>query len=414
MFDTSTTVSELEGTLAKLEEVLLSGSISSADMGAVVSFRHLMDSTCDHIVAHYGHVGDWRDKGYLSPKSAVVHETGISGRSADRSLKVGSLIARYPIISEALGSHSITNDHVGFLLPLLNEKYCEFFDEDVELLVENAKAVNADQFSLVVRHWKNMVNAVIDEPSDEYVAFQNRKLFLNELLDGSWLIHGELDAVTGAILDKALRDVSEKLWNNTSPENRGEYSASQQRADAIGYLAQGYVTAEIAAETNTRTQFRYTPNPALNVDIIVDADDLNSDTTTRDFLKKCLDASSPLINTHSKAFVEQILCDSSLIVPVKNDNGTYDLGRTARTAPWKLKRQLLLSQSTCSIPGCTTPSRWCDAHHIEHWAHGGKTSMDNLALLCRRHHTMLHHDKRFAERVEPMLRVNPPPLANTG
>jgi len=382
---------------------------------------------CDRVVARYDRKGDWSEKGYLTSKSAVVHETGVTRSSVQKIMASGSLLTRYPAVAVALHSHSITHDHVRFLIPLASEKYYEFFDDDVDLLVENAKTVNAEQFSYVVRHWKNMINALIDEPSDEYLAFQKRKLFLNELLDGSWLIHGELDAVTGKILDKALRDISDKLWHLTSPESRGEYSPAQQRADAIGYLAQGFVNAEntavtaeddenahAAAENIARNEFRYSPNATLNVDIIVEADDLNEDSTARDFLKKCLDASSPLINTHSTAFVEQILCDSSLSVPIKQDNGTYDLGRSARTAPWKLKRQLLLSHSTCSIPGCTTPSRWCDAHHIEHWAHGGKTSMDNLALICRRHHTMMHHDRTFAQRMLPLLKSKPPPLASTG
>ena len=32
----------------------------------------------------------------------------------------------------------------------------------------------------------------------------------------------------------------------------------------------------------------------------------------------------------------------------------------------------------------------CDAHHLTHWADGGSTSLDNLVLLCRAHHTLLH------------------------
>jgi hypothetical protein len=31
-----------------------------------------------------------------------------------------------------------------------------------------------------------------------------------------------------------------------------------------------------------------------------------------------------------------------------------------------------------------------DAHHIQHWADGGETSMDNLVLLCRTHHRLVH------------------------
>jgi hypothetical protein len=34
---------------------------------------------------------------------------------------------------------------------------------------------------------------------------------------------------------------------------------------------------------------------------------------------------------------------------------------------------------------------WCDAHHITPWNRGGNTSIDNGVLLCRHHHTMIHH-----------------------
>ena len=34
--------------------------------------------------------------------------------------------------------------------------------------------------------------------------------------------------------------------------------------------------------------------------------------------------------------------------------------------------------------------KFCDAHHIEHWAEGGKTKLDNLLLLCRHHHRLVH------------------------
>ncbi|MEH0930333.1 HNH endonuclease, partial [Micromonospora sp. CPCC 205558] len=37
------------------------------------------------------------------------------------------------------------------------------------------------------------------------------------------------------------------------------------------------------------------------------------------------------------------------------------------------------------------PPRWCDGHHIRHWADGGTTSLDNAVLLCGHHHRHLHH-----------------------
>jgi 5-methylcytosine-specific restriction endonuclease McrA len=44
----------------------------------------------------------------------------------------------------------------------------------------------------------------------------------------------------------------------------------------------------------------------------------------------------------------------------------------------------------CVADGCDRPPRWTEAHHKVHWADGGPTSLDNLVLLCRRHHRMAH------------------------
>ena len=43
----------------------------------------------------------------------------------------------------------------------------------------------------------------------------------------------------------------------------------------------------------------------------------------------------------------------------------------------------------CRFPGCTA-TRFVDAHHIVHWADGGETKLENLILMCRRHHRLVH------------------------
>jgi hypothetical protein len=50
------------------------------------------------------------------------------------------------------------------------------------------------------------------------------------------------------------------------------------------------------------------------------------------------------------------------------------------------------------FPGCE--SKFCDAHHIEHWADGGPTRLRNLVLLCRTHHRAVHEGGYRVEYAE--------------
>ena len=63
-----------------------------------------------------------------------------------------------------------------------------------------------------------------------------------------------------------------------------------------------------------------------------------------------------------------------------------------------MQRALRSRDGGCRFPGCTH-ERFVDAHHIEHWADGGETSIDNLVLLCRRHHCLVHEGGFGLEKV---------------
>ena len=65
-------------------------------------------------------------------------------------------------------------------------------------------------------------------------------------------------------------------------------------------------------------------------------------------------------------------------------------GRKSRVVPAAMRRALdLRDEGRCRFPGCEN-RRWVDAHHIVHWARGGETKLDNLVLLCSRHHRLVH------------------------
>ena len=74
-----------------------------------------------------------------------------------------------------------------------------------------------------------------------------------------------------------------------------------------------------------------------------------------------------------------------------------NIGRRSRTVPRRIGHALRIRDGGCRFPGCGQ-SRWTDAHHIRHWADGGKTSLDNLVTLCRYHHRSLHRGEYRIER----------------
>ncbi len=86
----------------------------------------------------------------------------------------------------------------------------------------------------------------------------------------------------------------------------------------------------------------------------------------------------------------RLCCDAGLTPVIEDADGkTLDVGRKTRTVPAAIRRALELRDGGCQFPG-GTHTRFVDAHHVEHWANGGETSLSNLVLLCSHHHKHVH------------------------
>ncbi len=88
--------------------------------------------------------------------------------------------------------------------------------------------------------------------------------------------------------------------------------------------------------------------------------------------------------------VRRIACDSETVTIVEDENEQpLSVGRQSRTVPKRIQQALWARDKGCTFPGCRR-TRFVDAHHVVHWADGGETSLDNLLLLCSRHHRAVH------------------------
>ncbi len=67
------------------------------------------------------------------------------------------------------------------------------------------------------------------------------------------------------------------------------------------------------------------------------------------------------------------------------------VGRARYSPPAALKRLVKWRADRCMGPGCGMPASRCEVDHTLAWEHGGDTSLQNLAPLCRGHHKVKHH-----------------------
>jgi hypothetical protein len=179
-----------------------------------------------------------------------------------------------------------------------------------------------------------------------------------------------LEAGRSQIRDEARNSGTEDVPAGTPPEPLVEDTTTN--ADALSLIAESFI-AHGAAE-------RAGPERRQLV-VHVDAATLAEDARGRSEL----DHGPPI----SPEIARRLGCDAQLQVLIKRGERMLYLGRRTRSIPPALNRALRERDKGCRFPGCT---RRCfvDAHHIVHWSRGGRTEPENLVLLCRRHHRLMH------------------------
>jgi len=106
----------------------------------------------------------------------------------------------------------------------------------------------------------------------------------------------------------------------------------------------------------------------------------------------------------------RIACDAQVIpVVLGGRSEPLDIGRTSRTVSTVIRRAVILRDGGCAFPGCSIPARWCEIHHVIHWADEGPTNLANCVALCGRHHNLIHHTDWRIDMADGIPRFHPPP-----
>src|ERR1700674_615953 len=163
----------------------------------------------------------------------------------------------------------------------------------------------------------------------------------------------------------------------------------QRNADALVELASGGGSqAQIQVTSSLETLLALAGAPAAE-------------------MEHCLPVSSKTI--------ERLACDSSIArILLNSESLVIDVGRSKRVVSEPGRRALTARDGHCTWRECDRPASRSAAHHLVHWIHGGTSDLDNLVLLCHRHHWMVHEGGWQIVRGDDGRIVTIPPMVTFG
>jgi hypothetical protein len=311
--------------------------------------------------------------GFKSCAAWLSWRVGFSPGAAREHVRVARALGTLPCLSRALARGELSYAKVRELTRVATP-------ETEERLLAVGGAGTAEHVEQIVRGWRRLdQKAEAREDARRHAA---RSLHVYRDVDGTVRIRGRLTPEVGALVMKALAAARDHLQQTARAERDGTMpTMEQQQADALALLAETALHHDIDPGA---------PGERYQVVVHVDAAVLaNPDEDGQSVLED---------GPHVPAGTSQRLaCDASRVV-MRHDAGgrLLEVGARVRTIPPALRRALQHRDRGCRFPGCGV--RFGQGHHIRHWAHGGPTTLSNLALLCRRHHRAVHEEGYQIER----------------
>jgi hypothetical protein len=331
----------------------------------------------------------WQGEGIHSCAHWLNWFCGISIGVAREKVRVARALPQLPQISQAFSEGRVSYSKVRAMTRVATVR-----NEDA--LLNTAFHGSAQQLERQVQLYRRIKRN--EAMAQEQVRHAHRELSWHMDEGGYWVVRGRLTAEQGAVVARALEAAMDRAFEETRGEPKEvereiereqcrvgfAEPIAQRRADAFERLAQAYLAGP---EVSDSTGDRYLVNLHTDIETL----QVNGDGAEAN-----LDDRSHVPAETSR----RLACDASLIQWLETEEGEpLSVGRKTRSIPPAIRRALQRRDGGCRFPGCTA-TRFVDAHHVVHWADGGETKMENLILMCRRHHRLVH-EGGFGLKVGP-------------
>ena len=236
---------------------------------------------------------------------------------------------------------------------------------------------------------------------EAHTQYLNRAVHYFYDTGDTMVLHARLPREIGALFVKAL-EVANDLVREGAPdgligpprvsaetpqggvwrEDERAPSPAVRRADALKLMAETFLRCRSEEVESTASADRY--QVVVHADQAVLVDEIAA---CADEPHRCELEDGPALALDT---ARRLGCDCTVVGLVEGHEGEpLNIGRKTRIIPQAIQRALRARDGGCRFPGCDR-TRFCEGHHVKHWANGGETRLDNLVLLCGFHHTKVH------------------------
>ena len=399
------------------------------------------------LIAEFDRLRGWEPEGHRSCAHWLAFRTGIDLGAAREKVRAARALKELPLISASMERGELSFAKVQALTRVATS-------ESEVALLELALCSTAAQLERTVRAWRLMCR--FDENELEKIRHHSRYFSVFPDEEGMYVVRGRLDPEVGAMLMRAVDAASDALFRDSSSEEiepkqrradavgllaeralavgfggaeRSGAAADERTSDATGPgtadpssdaksdLASEGTTehrggAAIVPLSGTRAE-RY--QVVLHVEAstlenerepgrseLEDGTRVSAETSRRLSCDasvvgltqapggKMNDGRTPGGKVHDTKSPDGRVPEGSMRDGSAPGGWVHDMRRKTRTIPPALRRALEARDRGCRFPGCGL--RFTEAHHVTHWADGGDTKLENLILLCRFHHRLVHEE----------------------